>query len=330
MKDDVNRNTMADAALRDIAAEAAAAFNSGARQVQPFSARYPGLTVDDAYRITALANSMRVAKGYRPLGRKIGFTNRRLWDEYGVHAPVWGYVYDRTVYDLPIGSSSFRGASEGSEPGIQKNTRSLLLDSGSGPEPAIGPAFGRTRWGRPGMTEEGLPLAPYSDPKIEPEIMFGLAKAPAPGMDDAALLKCVDWVAHGYEMVQSIYPDWKFSAPDTVIAEAMHAALLIGPRHEIDANAGEWIRALTGFEIELFCDGKLMDKGHALNVLEGPLSTIRYLMDLLARDGNNPPLAAGEIVSTGTLTRALPVKPGETWTTKLTGIALEGVSLRFE
>ena len=53
-------------------------------------------------------------------------------------------------------------------------------------------------------------------------------------------------------------------------------------------------------------------------------------MDLLARDPDNPPLAAGEIVSTGTLTRALPVKPGETWMTKLKGIALEGVSLRFE
>ena len=91
----------------------------------------------------------------------------------------------------------------------------------------------------------------------------------------------------------------------------------------------EWLRALTSFEIELFCDGKLMDKGHALNVLEGPLSTLRYLMDLLARDPDNPPLAAGEIVSTGTLTRALPVKPGETWTTKLKGIALEDATLRF-
>jgi len=264
--------------LRAIAAEAAAAFNSGSHRVPPFTARHPGLTMDDAYRVTALAHQMRLAQGYKPVGRKIGFTNRRLWDEYGVRAPIWGYVYDRTLHDLAT----------------------------------------------------PLPLAPYSAPKIEPEIMFGLAKAPAPGMDDTALLDCVDWVAHGYEMVQSIYPDWKFSAPDTVIAEAMHAALLIGPSHEIDANAGNWLRALTGFEIELFCDGKLMDKGHALNVLEGPLSTIRYLMDLLARDGNNPPLAAGEIVSTGTLTRALPVKPGETWTTKLTGIALDGVSLRFE
>jgi 2-oxo-3-hexenedioate decarboxylase len=72
-----------------------------------------------------------------------------------------------------------------------------------------------------------------------------------------------------------------------------------------------------------------MDKGHALNVLEGPVSTLRYLIDLLARDPDNPLLAAGEIVSTGTLTRALPVKPGETWTTKLKGIALEDATLRF-
>ena len=278
MKDHVKRSGMDDVALRAIAAEAAAAFETGGPQIQPFSARYPGLTMDDAYRVTALANGMRVAKGYRPVGRKIGFTNRRIWDEYGVHAPVWGYVYDRTLHDLAT----------------------------------------------------PLPLAPYSAPKIEPEIMFGLAKAPAPGMDDTALLDCVDWVAHGYEIVQSIFPDWEFSAPDTVIAEAMHGALLIGPRHEVGANANGWLRTLTSFEIELLCDGKLMDKGHALNVLEGPVSTLRYLIGLLARDPDNPPLAAGEIVSTGTLTRALPVKPGETWTTKLKGIALEDASLRFE
>ena len=274
---DVKHSELSVAALRDIADEAAAAFNSGGRQIHPFSARHPSLTMDDAYGITALANEMRVAKGYRPVGRKIGFTNRRMWDEYGVHAPVWGYVYDRTLHDLAT----------------------------------------------------PLSLAPYSDPKIEPEIMFGLARAPSPGMDDDVLLTCVGWVAHGYEMVQSIFPGWKFAPPDAVIVDGHHGALLIGPRHEIGANAKEWLRALISFEIELFCDGKLMDKGHALNVLEGPLSTIRYLMDLLARDPDNPPLAAGEIVSTGTLTRALPVKPGESWTTELKGIPLENAALRF-
>jgi len=278
MKDDVKQSGLDVTTLGGIAAEAAAAFDKGARQVQPFSARHPEIAIGDAYRILAFVKGIHVANGYQTVGRKFGFTNRGIWDEYGVHAPNWGYVYDRTLHDLAA----------------------------------------------------PLPLAPYSEPKIEPEIMFGLAKAPSLGMDDAALLSCIEWVAHGYEIVQSIFPGWKFAPADTVVANAMHGALLIGPRHKIGAKASEWLHALTSFEVALFCDGKLMDKGRALNVLEGPLSTIRYVMDLLARDTASPPLAGGEIVSTGTLTRALPVKPGETWTTELKGIALEGVSLRFE
>ena len=52
------------ATLRKIADEAFAAFNSGGRHVQSFSARYPGFTLDDAYRVTAIANKLRVANGY--------------------------------------------------------------------------------------------------------------------------------------------------------------------------------------------------------------------------------------------------------------------------
>ena len=72
-----------------------------------------------------------------------------------------------------------------------------------------------------------------------------------------------------------------------------------------------------------------MDRGHASNVLGGPLSAVRHLVELLSADPEHPPLAAGEIVASGTLTRALPVKAGQAWTTKLEGIALEGISLRF-
>ena len=50
---------------------------------------------------------------------------------------------------------------------------------------------------------------------------------------------------------------------------------------------------------------------------------------MLACDQVNAPLAAGEIVTTGTLTRALPVSGGETWTTELTGVALNGICVRF-
>jgi hypothetical protein len=51
---------------------------------------------------------------------------------------------------------------------------------------------------------------------------------------------------------------------------------------------------------------------------------------LLAADPVNPPLGANEIISTGTLTKAMPIAPGEVWTATPSGIALEGVSIRFE
>jgi 2-oxo-3-hexenedioate decarboxylase len=87
--------------------------------------------------------------------------------------------------------------------------------------------------------------------------------------------------------------------------------------------------ALSTFEIDLKRNGTVIDHGRATNVLGGPVSALRHLVDMLTRDQVNPPLAAGEIVTTGTLTRALPVSVGETWTTELTGVALDGISVRF-
>jgi 2-oxo-3-hexenedioate decarboxylase len=53
-------------------------------------------------------------------------------------------------------------------------------------------------------------------------------------------------------------------------------------------------------------------------------------VQLLADDPHNPPLGAGELVSTGTLTLAMPAKEGQTRRTKVLGIPLEDIELRFE
>jgi 2-keto-4-pentenoate hydratase len=264
--------------LKTIAAEAFAALGN-APQIPPFSSRPQGLSVDDAYRVTPLVRQMYEASGAKPLGRKIGFTNRTIWAQYGVYAPIWGYVFDRTVHDL--------------------------------------------------ATIEALPLAPFSEPRIEPEIVFGLVAAPSAQMDETALMSCIGWVALGFEIVQSIFPGWKFSAADTIAANGVHGALLIGPRHPVLPRAAEWQRKLAAFEIDLKCNGQLIDRGQAENVLSGPLSALPHLVGLLASDPVNPPLAAGEIVSTGTLTKAMPVASGEAWTAAPTGIALDAIGLRL-
>src|SRR5262245_5850441 len=260
-----------------IAAEALAAMDN-AHQIAPFSARYPGLTLDDAYRISGQLCALRTARGERVVGRKIGFTNRTIWAEYGVYWPIWGFVFDTTMRNLPP------------------------------PRQAA---------------QHPFPLALFAEPRIEPEIVFRLAAAPSPDMDEAALFGCIDWVAQGFEIVQSVFPGWKFAPADTVIVNGLHGALLLAPVHPAGfGKATDWVSNLAGFEIELLRNGEVVDRGHAANVLDGPLSALRHLVGLLARDPVNSPLAPGDIVTTGTLTRAFPIMPGESWSTTIHGIEL--------
>ncbi len=262
-----------------IAAEVFAALGQGT-QIAPFSSRVDSFDLEAAYRVAAEVRAMRIARGEHPVGRKIGFTNRTIWAEYGVWAPIWGYVYDRTMKDIPTRVDEFL-------------------------------------------------LAGLAEPRIEPEIVFGLASIPAAGMDDATLLGCIDWVAHGFEIVQSIYPGWKFAAADTVAAFGLHGALLIGARHKIASHFDAWRSTLGSFDLDLLRDGSVVDRGRAANVLDGPLSALRNLVELLARDPTHPPLAAGEIGTTGTLTRAFPITSGQTWSTILRGVGLGGIRVRF-
>jgi 2-oxo-3-hexenedioate decarboxylase len=177
---------------------------------------------------------------------------------------------------------------------------------------------------------QAMRIKDFVEPRIEPEIMFGLKAGPVPGMSEAALLDCIEWVALGYEVVQSIFPGWKFAAPDAVAAHCVHGALVIGARHAIAPRKMDWQRELATFRVELYCNGKLSQCGSGALVLDSPLLALRSLVEMLASDPHNPPLRAGEIVSTGTLTLAMPVGAGESWTAKVSGIPLEEIALRFE
>ena len=172
-------------------------------------------------------------------------------------------------------------------------------------------------------------VAEFCEPRIEPEIMFGLGAAPTPAMSDGALIDCIEWIALGYEIVQSIFPNWKFTGADTVAANGVHGALLVGKRHAIAPRKAEWLRELARFEVELYCDDRLAQCGGGALVLGSPLMALRHLVQVLAKEPHNPPLGAGEIVSTGTLTLAMPVSAGECWTTRAAGIPLEDIAVRF-
>lgn len=250
------------------------------RLIPTISSRDSSFDLAAAYSVSAEIFGRRCARGETPVGRKIGFTNRLIWDEYRVSSPMWGHVYKHTV----------------------------------------------TRLDEP---DAHLAISHVSQPRIEPEVVLHFASAPGCATDEVELLSTIDWIAHGFEIVQTHFLDWKFTLADTIADFGLHGALVVGPPRPV-SGADDLVSRLRAFTITLARDGVVQAHGAGGNVLDSPLMAALHLMRVLREQQLFEPIHAGEIVTTGTLTPALPIRAGETWTTSLSGMDLPGLSLRLE
>jgi 2-oxo-3-hexenedioate decarboxylase len=272
----VNQNQIINLADRLIAAY------DNVQMLEPITASFPEFNVTDAYAVLHEINARREASGWRPVGRKIGFTNRTLWTRYAVDRPIWAHIYSRTVHRASDGSAE------------------VALDK-------------------------------FVQPRIEPEVVFGL-RGPAPVVGNARdMLGAVEWIAAGFEIVQSHFPDWKFTAADCTAAFGLHGCLVVGPIVPLDDPARDRFAAiLPTFEAALHRDSEIVDRGRGSNVLDSPALALQHLAQVLASQPQEPPLAAGEIVTTGTLTNAWPVVPGTRWRSDYGQLGVPGLELHLK
>ena len=264
-----------------IAQRAAAliAARAETRPIATLTGADPAFGVDDAYRVADEIRRLRTARGERPLGYKIGFTNRGIWARYGVFGPIWGPVWSTTVE-------------------------------------------------RVDTAETSVSLAQFCEPRLEPEIMFGFARTPHAGQGLGALLDCIEWVAHGYEIVDTHFAGWRFAAADTVADFALHGRLFVGPRVPITRfDAERAASELAATRVMLSCDGRDVEEGRADIVLDGPLHALRLWVDAMAARPERWPIVAGDIVTTGTITDAAPLAPGQRWQTRLSDPRFAGMTL---
>lgn len=160
-----------------------------------------------------------------------------------------------------------------------------------------------------------LSLDGLCEPRVEPEIVFCLRAAPPAGCSADELVAALDWVAHGFEIVHTHCPGWKFSAAQAVADAGLHGRLLVGERIAVPADlaAVDLVQALAGLRVQLYGQGLLKDEGKGVNVLDGPLQALLHFVRELRATPGAPALQAGDLVTTGTLTDAHPVQPGQTW-----------------
>jgi len=239
----------------------------------------------DAEAIQTSIAIARLARGERQAGYKIGFTNRSIWPLYGVFHPIWAPVWNATL---------IRAAAAAGEP----NAAPVALEA-----------------------------ARFAEPRIEPEIVVGLRAAPAADTPQA-VLEAADWIAHGLEIVHSPYPGWRFTAAEAFAAQGLHGALVLGPPLPVASlgqAAAQALARLAALEVELLCDGRMVERGRGANVLDGPMHAIAHLSRELRRRGRS--IEPGSLISTGTLTDARPIGAGQRWETRLRGIDLPGLAL---
>lgn len=172
-------------------------------------------------------------------------------------------------------------------------------------------------------------LGNFCEPRIEPEIVFALRNDLAPPVQLADIVRAIDWVAHGFEIVQSHFPGWRFQAADTIVDCSLHATLLVGPRRPLSMLGKDPVAALEDLSIDLLCDGDRVETGKGSNVLGNPLAAMVHLVALLDSQPGQQPLKAGEIVSTGTMTSAPSVKPGQRWHSRVSDSPLAGLAVDF-
>lgn len=156
-------------------------------------------------------------------------------------------------------------------------------------------------------------------PRIEPEIVFCLADDVPVGAQAHDIAGLVEWVAFGFEMVQCHYPDWKVTAVDSVIDGSLHGASRVGTRI---APWPTMVDDLERFSLRLMRNGTVIDEGRGANVLGSPLNALAHLAE-----SASVPLHAGEIITTGTITDAAWVRPGEEYTVEIHGLPLQALTV---
>ena len=169
-----------------------------------------------------------------------------------------------------------------------------------------------------------LSIAPYRSPKIEPEIVIKV-KDPLAGEG----LASAEWIALGFEILDNPYPDWKFQPVDFVAAWGLHVGLIVGKKLDVtSSNIDLLANQLADFKISLLRNNELIEEGAGKNSLRSPALCLGELARASAQ--RNDPLRPGEIVSTGTLTTAQTIMPGEEWRAELNGLALASLRVTFK
>jgi 2-keto-4-pentenoate hydratase len=207
------------------------------------------LDIDDAYAIQRAGTELRMARGERVVGWKLGYTSLAMRAQMGIDQPNFGPLTDAML-----------------------------------------------------LAHDGAASPLLIQPRVEPEIGLRFFR---PLNGEVSLDDIVDAVGEAFaclEVVDSVYPDYRFRLEDNTADGSSAAQVVVGPE----------LRRLDRLEevtVVLRHNGE--DAGSATGSAASghPAAGVVWLVAQLARQGRQ--LHAGDIVITGGLTKAVALDLGD-------------------
>lgn len=167
--------------------------------------------------------------------------------------------------------------------------------------PDYGPVLASTVF----ASGDTLPMEAYIAPKAEAEIVFRLRNGLAgPDVTREQASAAIGEVMAGMEIVDSRIESWRIKLADTIADLASNGAMAVGNAVELPADADP---RLIGCVFSR--NNEIVATGVGVNALGDPVAVVAWLANMLG--GHGVALEAGQLIMTGALHAAVPMRPGD-------------------
>ena len=207
------------------------------------------IDITDAYAIQRAGTDLRIARGEKVVGWKLGYTSLAMRAQMGIDQPNFG----------PL-------------------THTMLLASND----AVGPML--------------------IQPRVEPEIGLRFANELSGEVTVDDVLGATEEAFACLEVVDSVYPGYRFRLEDNTADGSSAAQVVVGP-------ALRRLDSLDAVTVTLRHNGADVGSATGAAASGHPAAGVVWLVAQLAQQGRQ--LRAGDIVITGGLTKAVPLEFGD-------------------
>jgi 2-keto-4-pentenoate hydratase len=147
-----------------------------------------------------------------------------------------------------------------------------------------------------------ISLAGLVHPRVEPEITVQLRRdLHGGGCTIQGVRAALECAYPSLEIVDTRYHDYVFKAVDNIADNSSAARCILGKPMPLSA-----VEPLTRCAVELWVNAQSLATGSGADAMGDPLAAVAWLADKLATSGRH--LKAGDLVMTGGLTRAFPIR----------------------